>query len=77
LADKEGKIKWLETIKTPIIGNKGRVIGVTGIGRDITSRKKLDAERRKTGPAGYPGQGGGEKNFSSLLHDETGSFALP
>ena len=40
LADKEGKIQWVETIKTPIFDDKGRVIGTTGIARDITERKK-------------------------------------
>ncbi len=39
LEDKEGKIKWIETIKTPIFDVNGIVIGTTGIARDITERK--------------------------------------
>ena len=46
LADKEGKIKWIETIKTPIFDDEGKVIGTTGIARDISSRKSED-ERMK------------------------------
>lgn len=40
LADKEGKVTWVETIKTPIFDAQGRVIGTTGIARDITQRRK-------------------------------------
>ena len=40
LADSEGKIQWIETIKTPIFDDHGNVIGTTGIARDITLRKK-------------------------------------
>ena len=40
LADKEGKVQWLETIKTPIFDDQGKVIGITGIARDITHRRK-------------------------------------
>ncbi|MBM3255626.1 MAG: PAS domain S-box protein, partial [Candidatus Omnitrophica bacterium] len=47
LDDKEGKIKWIETIKTPIYNTKGEVIGTTGIARDITERKKLEDRLRE------------------------------
>jgi len=47
LADKEGKIQWLETIKTPIYNDKGEVIGTTGIARDITERKKYEEKLRE------------------------------
>ena len=40
LADSEDKIQWLETIKTPIFDDQGKVVGTTGIARDITLRKK-------------------------------------
>jgi len=44
LADKEGKIQWLETIKIPIYNDENEVIGTTGIARDITERKKYEEE---------------------------------
>lgn len=48
LADKEGKTSWIETIKTPIIDEQGRIIGTTGIARDITARRRVEeALRRK------------------------------
>ena len=46
LADKQGQIQWIETIKTPVFDNKGEVVGTTGIARDITERKKIE-ERLK------------------------------
>ncbi|TAM36032.1 PAS domain S-box protein, partial [bacterium] len=42
LADKQGQIQWIETIKTPVFDNKGAVVGVTGIARDITERKRIE-----------------------------------
>ncbi|MDD5655600.1 MAG: PAS domain S-box protein, partial [Candidatus Omnitrophica bacterium] len=42
LADKQGQIQWLETIKTPVFDSKGVVVGTTGIARDITERKRIE-----------------------------------
>jgi len=47
LSDKDGKIRWIETIKTPIYGDKGDIIGTTGIARDITERKKYEERLRE------------------------------
>jgi PAS domain S-box-containing protein len=37
----------LETIKTPMYDNRGTLIGVLGIGRDITNRKRAEEEKIK------------------------------
>lgn len=47
LADKEGQIKWIETIKTPIYNENGQIIGTTGISRDITERKQTEERLRQ------------------------------
>ncbi|MCU0666666.1 MAG: diguanylate cyclase [Candidatus Omnitrophica bacterium] len=47
LADKEGKIKWIETIKTPIYGQEGQILGTTGIARNITERKLSEEALKK------------------------------
>ncbi|MBL8022617.1 MAG: PAS domain S-box protein [Leptospirales bacterium] len=42
-----GKDALLETIKTPMFDSDGTLIGVLGIGRDITARKETEAELRR------------------------------
>ena len=37
----------LETIRTPMIGDQGKLIGVLGVSRDITERKKNEEEQAK------------------------------
>jgi len=48
---KNGDALWVETIKTPICDNRGRIMGTTGISRDITERKHsatvVEKERRR------------------------------
>ena len=45
---KDGHREILETIKTPIHGSNGELIGVLGIGRDITERKKMEDALRES-----------------------------
>jgi len=40
--DQEGDLKWSETFKTPIYNESHEIIGITGIARDITNRKKSE-----------------------------------
>ncbi|NJO69020.1 MAG: PAS domain S-box protein [Bacteroidetes bacterium] len=40
--DYEGELKWSETFKTPIFNEAHEIIGITGIARDITNRKKSE-----------------------------------
>jgi PAS domain S-box-containing protein len=47
LTDVEGKTRWIETIKTPIYGNNGEIIGTTGIARDITERRLIEERLRE------------------------------
>lgn len=47
LADKEGRILWIETIKTPVYNDRGETIGTTGIARNITERKKYEERLRE------------------------------
>lgn len=43
--DGTGREYWVETIKTPIRNAQGKVIGTTGIAREITERKQAELER--------------------------------
>lgn len=40
--DHAGELKWSETFKTPIFNEAHEIIGITGIARDITNRKKSE-----------------------------------
>jgi PAS domain S-box-containing protein len=40
-----GDTKWFETFKTPISDARGLVIGTVGLSRDITERKRVEAQR--------------------------------
>ena len=42
--DPEGKTRWLLTTKVPLQDDHGKVIGIVGIGRDITERKRMQEE---------------------------------
>ena len=52
--DPDGTIHWLSTVKVPIRDDSGSVIGLAGIGRDITRRKL--AEEKVTSIAQFPEQ---------------------
>lgn len=45
--DANGKEYWVETTKTPIRDARGRVIGTTGIARNISERKKVEQSNRQ------------------------------
>ncbi len=47
LTDNEGNAFWIETIKTPIYDEQGKVIGTAGIARDITGRKQAEEDKQK------------------------------
>lgn len=44
---KNGSTLWLETIATAIRDDKGRIIGIHGVSRDITARRKAEEELRR------------------------------
>jgi len=48
IQDAAGRWIWVETIKTPVCDQEGRVIGSTGIARDITDYKLAEAQRLQT-----------------------------
>jgi diguanylate cyclase (GGDEF)-like protein len=46
IVDREGKVQYVDKIKTPIFNDAGKVIGVIGIAHDVTRRKKVEVKLR-------------------------------
>jgi len=47
IVDPAGNRGWISTIQVPLRNDQGQTIGLVGIGRDITERKRAEAEREK------------------------------
>ncbi len=45
--DSAGNNRWLSTTKVPLRDNRGKIVGIVGMGRDITDHKQMDMELRK------------------------------
>ena len=45
--DLDGNPKWLINSKVPLRDRQGKVVGLVGMGRDITERKQAEAERER------------------------------
>jgi two-component system sensor histidine kinase UhpB len=43
-----GSLRWVETFKSPVIDKNGKIIGTTGLGHDITARRRLQDEQRRS-----------------------------
>lgn len=46
--DHRGRMRCYETIKTPVRDADGKIIGTAGISRDVTHRKRLERDLRKS-----------------------------
>ena len=44
----KGEMKWFETFKTPVLNKDGQILGTSGYARDITERKQMEEELRKS-----------------------------
>ncbi len=44
----DGSEALLETLKTPMFNSKGEIVGVLGVGRDITDRKKMEVKLQQS-----------------------------
>ncbi|MCX5890141.1 MAG: PAS domain S-box protein [Deltaproteobacteria bacterium] len=51
MADGEGNLVWVETIKTPIFNDRREVIGTAGTARDISERRRMEEALRKVSRA--------------------------
>jgi sigma-B regulation protein RsbU (phosphoserine phosphatase) len=47
VVDKEGSVHWVATFKSPLRGPEGEIIGLIGVGRDVTEQKIAEEELEK------------------------------
>jgi signal transduction histidine kinase/CheY-like chemotaxis protein len=73
---KDGEVIFIESSATPVIDDKGKVIGFHGIDRDISERRKMEAEKAMLEARHHQGQklealgtlaGGIAHDFNNIL----------
>jgi two-component system sensor histidine kinase/response regulator len=60
-----GVINWVLTTKVPLRDNQGHIVGIVGIGRNITKHKQMDEELRKAKERAEEAQRAAEKALQS------------
>lgn len=44
----DGSVRWISTTKVPLRDKKNRIIGIVGMGRDITEKKEAEEKRKES-----------------------------
>ena len=74
----DGHTELIETVKTPMFDADGRLIGVLGVGRDITERKQTELALRRSQKMDAVGQltGGIAHDFNNIINVILGNLDL-
>jgi signal transduction histidine kinase len=70
-----GTTRWNLTTKVPLLDSQGKIIGIVGIGRDITERKKAEEEIKLKNEMLLTINAEKDKFFSILAHDLKGPLS--
>jgi PAS domain S-box-containing protein len=65
IRDEHGQERWLLTNKLPLRDKTGTIIGLAGVGRDITERKKAEEALRRS-----------EENFRTIFESNSSALAI-
>jgi len=74
LFDENGDKLWLLTSKLPLRDSNGQIIGLVGMGHNITDRKHADEEIRSKNEELLKANSEKDKFFSIIAHDLRGPF---
>jgi len=47
VVDRKGRTRWFETVKSPVLDSSGAVVGVCGVARDVSERKRAEEEHKR------------------------------
>ena len=68
--------RWQETVKTPLFGEDGQVLGTLGIARDISAQKLAADHLRQMACQVIRAREDEKKKISNFLHDELGAHIM-
>jgi len=67
--DVQGNAKWNLTTKVPLLDPSGRPVGIMGIGRDLTPRKRAEAEVEKARAAAEQANNAKSAFLANMSHE--------
>ncbi|MDA8132481.1 MAG: PAS domain-containing protein [Elusimicrobia bacterium] len=71
-----GRSRWTEIVRTPILGEDGALIGTLGIARDVSQYRQAAARLRRASRQVIRAREEEKRKIANFLHDELGSLIM-